>query len=122
MVLRLYIESGNTECGLRLCVTKMIFILQDEPFVLKRADGKYEGLAIDIYDKVVSELMKDEIRLELDMVEVGNYGSKLEDGTWTGVFGELLVSVGRDEWVVCMRWNGWMVGVEMCEREEPSHK
>ena len=56
---------------------------------MKRDDGKYEGLAIDIYNKVVIELLKDGIELELKFKEVDNYGSKLGNGNWTGVFGAL---------------------------------
>ena len=70
----------------------MISNPQDKPFVLKH-DNTYEGLAIDIYNKVLSELLKDGIVLDLDFVDADTYGSRLENGTWTGVFGMLQSSV-----------------------------
>ena len=67
--------------------------MQDEPFVTKQDDGTYEGLAIDIYNKVLVELLKDGIDLNLQFIDVDTYGSKLGDGRWTGVFGAMLYRV-----------------------------
>ena len=67
--------------------------MQDKPFVTKQDDGTYEGLAIDIYNKVLVELLKDGIDLKLQFKDLDTYGSKLGDGSWTGVFGAMLDTV-----------------------------
>ena len=56
---------------------------------MKRTDGEYEGLAIDIYNRVKYELLKEGFIFDLIFEEVYTYGSKLPNGSWTGVIGGL---------------------------------
>ena len=57
--------------------------------MMKRSDGLYEGLAMDIYNRVKQELLKQGVNLNLIFEDVDTYGSKLPNGGWTGVIGRL---------------------------------
>ena len=57
--------------------------------MMKRSDGLYEGLAMDIYNRVKQELLKQGVNLNLIFEDVDTYGSKLPNGRWTGVIGRL---------------------------------
>ena len=57
--------------------------------MIKKADGSYEGMAIDIYKRVKYELLKEGVSLQLTLEEADSYGSQLPSGHWTGVIGRL---------------------------------
>ena len=67
-----------------------MLLTQDKPFVMKRSDGTYEGMAIDIYNRVTEELKKEGVAIDFIFNEVYTYGSQLRSGRWTGVIGELM--------------------------------
>ncbi|XP_062889516.1 probable glutamate receptor isoform X3 [Mobula hypostoma] len=60
-------------------------ILQ-EPFIMAKATGGFEGFCIDLL-KIFSERLN--FRYEIQLVKDGLYGTKLENGQWTGLLGEL---------------------------------
>ena len=66
-----------------------MFPTQDKPFVMRRTDGEYEGMAIDIFKRVEHELLKEGINLNVRFWPERTYGSKLPSGKWTGVIGFL---------------------------------
>ncbi|GFN79380.1 glutamate receptor [Plakobranchus ocellatus] len=71
--------------------------LQENPFVMlkcPKADGspctgndRFEGYCIDLLKKVAEIVNFD---YEIHLVNDGKYGSKLPDGSWNGMIGELL--------------------------------
>ena len=57
--------------------------------MMKRSDGEYVGLAVDIYRRVADELLKENVSLNLTFQEVDAYGSRPPNGEWTGAIGKL---------------------------------
>ncbi|KAF8362438.1 glr-4 [Pristionchus pacificus] len=68
--------------GLNLRVVVYI----EEPFVMKKSDGKYEGFCIDLLEEMAKDL---EFNYTIVEVVDGTYGIEDESGRWNGIIGVL---------------------------------
>ena len=53
-------------------------------------NDRFEGFAVDLMEEVASML---NFKYQLYLVHDGKFGSKLDDGSWNGMIGELLSGV-----------------------------
>ena len=74
-----------------------IYDLQEKPFCMYKRDHKvragndrFEGFAVDLIAEVAKMLNFD---YDIYLVHDGKFGSKLADGNWNGMVGELLAGV-----------------------------
>ncbi|XP_067826169.1 probable glutamate receptor [Heptranchias perlo] len=67
--------------------TLMVTTIMQKPFIMAKPTGGLEGYCIDLL-QLFAEKFK--FRYEVNLVEDGFYGRKLEDGRWNGMLGELM--------------------------------
>ncbi|CAL1535038.1 unnamed protein product [Lymnaea stagnalis] len=76
--------------------TRIVTTILENPFVMKKCptDGtpcqgndQFEGYCVDLLKKVSSILKFD---YSIKLVDDGNYGTRLQNGSWNGMIGELL--------------------------------
>ena len=72
-------------------------MFQEEPFVMLKHDAdilygndRFEGFCIDLLNKIAEYL---NFRYELYLVPDEQFGSKRNDGTWSGMVGEIMMGV-----------------------------
>ncbi|XP_051895466.1 probable glutamate receptor [Pristis pectinata] len=65
----------------------MVTTILQEPFIMVKATGGYEGFCIDLL-QLFSERLN--FSYDIQLVKDGFYGTKLENGQWTGLLGELM--------------------------------
>ena len=77
------------------CVRNCLF--QEKPFCMYKRDHKvragndrFEGFAVDLIAEVAAML---EFEYDIYLVHDGKFGSKMDDGNWDGMIGELLSGV-----------------------------
>jgi hypothetical protein len=65
-------------------------VIPNPPFVIERADGSFEGIAIDIYEEIQRELTRQKIVLNFVFDMRNAYGiHDKSTGQWDGIFGQL---------------------------------
>ncbi|CAG5131286.1 unnamed protein product, partial [Candidula unifasciata] len=74
--------------------TARVVMIEERPFTMKRRDhmlrrgnDRFEGFAVDLIDDIAKML---EFDYEIYLVHDGKFGSKLPNGEWNGMIGELL--------------------------------
>ncbi|XP_041061876.1 probable glutamate receptor [Carcharodon carcharias] len=67
--------------------TLIVTTIMQSPFIMAKPTGGLEGFCIDLL-QLFAERFK--FRYEIKLVKDGFYGSKLENGRWTGMLGELM--------------------------------
>lgn len=65
----------------------VVTTIMQEPFVMAKATGGYEGFCIDLLEIVAGKL---NFQYEIQLVKDGYYGLKSENGKWNGMLGELM--------------------------------
>ena len=58
--------------------------------VVRAGNDRFEGFAVDLIAEVASML---EFEYDIYLVHDGKFGSKMDDGNWNGMIGELLSGV-----------------------------
>ena len=58
--------------------------------MIREGNDKYEGFACDLIERVSSDL---DFKFKIHLVRDGKFGSKMDNGTWNGMIGELLSGV-----------------------------
>ncbi len=64
----------------------LFFTMQNQPYVIMKEGGGYEGFVIDILDKVAARLR---FRYDMRPAADGLYGARDNRGLWNGMIGEL---------------------------------
>lgn len=67
--------------------TLMVTTIMQNPFIMAKSTGGLEGYCIDLL-QLLAERLK--FRYDIKLVKDGFYGSKLGNGRWTGMLGELM--------------------------------
>ncbi|XP_043531950.1 probable glutamate receptor [Chiloscyllium plagiosum] len=67
--------------------TLRVTTILQSPFIMAKPSGGFEGFCIDLL-QIFAERLK--FRYEIKLVKDGFYGSRLENGKWTGMLGELM--------------------------------
>ncbi|CAG5127476.1 unnamed protein product [Candidula unifasciata] len=88
-----YQSNRSTPFPLKGRVAKVVMI-EERPFTMKKRDhmlrkgnDRFEGFAVDLIEEVAKML---EFDYEIYLVHDGKFGSKMADGEWNGMLGELL--------------------------------
>ena len=56
----------------------------------KKGNARFQGMVVDLLNEISGKL---EFKYELYLVPDGNFGSKLQNGEWNGMIGEVLNGV-----------------------------
>ncbi|XP_072334163.1 probable glutamate receptor [Scyliorhinus torazame] len=67
--------------------TVMVTTILQSPFIMAKPTGDLEGFCIDLLQLLAKRL---KFNYEIKLVKDGFYGTRLENGNWTGLLGELM--------------------------------
>ncbi len=67
-----------------------MFLSQEAPYVMEKADGGFEGFCIDILNEVAERM---NFKYEIYQAPDKQYGNELANGSWSGVIRELIEKV-----------------------------
>jgi len=89
-----------------VCVCVCVCVDQSLPYLSERiakpgedekfeGNQRYQGYCVDLAEEIAKKLRKNNIpfNYELKLVEDGEYGARQNDGTWSGMIGELTSGV-----------------------------